>query len=84
MSTYDSDMKKEISLKRREVVKTGGGSASLQLIELQDKRLMGHIAYLRKQFKINKHIDYHNVSKEKKSPIIYLISQLNGSSFEQT
>ena len=39
----------------------------------KNKRSMGHIAHLRKQFKSINTYDYHNIDKEKKKPIIYFM-----------
>ena len=39
----------------------------------ENKRPMGHIAHLRKQFKSINIYDYHNVDEEKKKNIIYFM-----------
>ena len=45
-----------------------------------NKRLMGHIAHLRKQFKAINTYDYHYVERRKKT--LFTLRELNGSSFE--
>ena len=53
-------------------------------IEIKNKRPMGHIAHLRKQFKSINTYDYIIILIKRRKNTLLILGELIGSSFEQT